>query len=547
MLAASFPNFGVAGLAWIAPGLILSLAIGKPGKQAFRIGYVAGIVHYLASLSWLLLIPVPLAWAWTKVLGWGALAAFIALYPAIWVWLTWKMFPAKITTDNSLTPIQHYAEQFHSVPWSRRLIWTISGAALWVALEMMVARFLGGFPWNLLGDSQFRMTPIIQVTAYTGVYGISFLLVWTSLSLLGAAMVIIRRPAMRSAWVGEIILPMLTVATLYATGYHKLMRPEPELPTMTVAMIQPSIPQSLIWDTNANALRFKQLLQLSEQALTHKPDLLLWPEAAVPKMVAWDEETYQAVSNLAQSHKVWMIIGSDDLELHTNATKWSDSDAFNSSFLVSPEGKLVQRYKKRNLVIFGEYIPLVHILPFMKYLTPIGGGFTPGDRVIPFGMTDLKANVSVLICYEDVFPHLAREYVFDDTDFLVNLTNNGWFGEGSAQWQHAAAALFRAVENGIPLVRCSNNGLTCWIDSCGRLRQVFKSDSDGIYGPGYMIARVPVLAPGEKRLPTYYRLHGDRFGWGCIAFVVLQLLRTWSSNRKPRNTSPSATPAHSNS
>jgi apolipoprotein N-acyltransferase len=544
-LAASFPNLGIAGLAWIAPGLILAIAIGKPGRKAFRIGYIAGLVHYLASLYWLLLIPVPLVWIWTKVLGWSALAAFIALYPAVWVWLCWRMFPAKINTDASPIPVQTSAEQFLSVPWSRRLVWTISAAALWVALEMMVARFLGGFPWNLLGDSQFRMTPLIQITSFTGVYGISFLLIWTSLCLLSAAMVIIRRPAMRSAWVGEIILPMLAVTTLYVSGYYKLTRPEPNTPELTVALVQPSIPQSLIWDTNANAQRFEQLLQLSEEALTNKPDLLIWPEAAVPKMVAWDEETYDAVTGLARRHKVWMIIGSDDLELHTNATNWSQSDAFNSSFLVSPEGKLVQRYKKRNLVIFGEYVPLAHVLPFLKYLTPIGGGFTPGERVVPFELTDLKANVSVLICFEDVFPHLAREYVFDDTDFLVNLTNNGWFGEGAAQWQHAAAALFRAVENGVPLVRCSNNGLTCWIDSHGRLRQVFHDANHRIYGPGYMIAHVPVLAPGEKRAPTFYRQYGDRFGWGCVAFALLQLFRVWAANRRiPRSTQ---TPAQSSS
>ena len=95
LLAASFPNMGIAGFAWIAPGLILFLAIGTSGRRAFRIGYFAGVAHYLASLYWLLLIPVPLAWAWTKVLGWSALGAFLALYPATWVWLCWKMFPVK--------------------------------------------------------------------------------------------------------------------------------------------------------------------------------------------------------------------------------------------------------------------------------------------------------------------------------------------------------------------------------------------------------------------------------------------------------------------
>jgi apolipoprotein N-acyltransferase len=138
----------------------------------------------------------------------------------------------------------------------------------------------------------------------------------------------------------------------------------------------------------------------------------------------------------------------------------------------------------------------------------------------------------VLICFEDVFPHLVTEYVSDDTDFLVNLTNNGWFGEGAAQWQHAAAAIFRAVENGVPLVRCSNNGLTGWVDSCGRLRQVFESEGQGIYGRGFLLAQIPLLNPGEVRQPTFYHQHGDLFGWTCAGIILLRLLKLWLLDRR---------------
>ena len=507
LLAASFPNMSMAGLAWIAPGAMLMAAFGKRGGAAFRIGYVAGVAHYLASLYWLLLIPV----AWAPILGWAALSAFLALYPATWVWFCWKIFPGRSAEANSETGKQNWREYFLSAPWAGRMIWALSGAAAWVALEMTVCRLLGGFPWNLLGDSQFRIVPLIQIASFTGVYGVSFLLVWTSLSLAGAMMVIIGRPVMRSAWVGEIILPMTVVSVLYGTGYQKLLRPEPAQREMTIALVQPSIPQNLIWDPKESYYRFQQLLQLSVQALTNKPDLLIWPEAAVPGLIRVQEEISGPIADLARTNKVWMIIGGDDLQPHPNAKTLADSDFFNSSFLVSPEGKFVGEYKKRNLVIFGEYVPLARWLPFLKYLTPIEGGFTPGDRPVPFKIQHPKANVSVLICFEDVFPHLVREYVNGDTDFLVNLTNNGWFGEGPAQWQHAAAALFRAVENGVPLVRCANNGLTCWIDSGGRLRQVFESASHGIYGPGFMIAKVPLASLGRSARP-----HVLSPAWGLV-------------------------------
>ena len=131
---------------------------------------------------------------------------------------------------------------------------------------------------------------------------------------------------------------------------------------------------------------------------------------------------------------------------------------------------------------------------------------------------------ATLICFEDVFPHLAREYVDDDTDFLVNLTNDGWFGEGAEQWQHAASAVFRAVENGLPLARSCNNGLTCWIDSRGRLRDILRDKTGSVYGPGVMTARIPVLGPGEKRARTFFNKHGDWFGWSCVTVALIAAL-----------------------
>ncbi len=600
VLASAFPKVGIAGLAWLAPALILLAAYGRPGKQAFRIGYVAGLAHYLATLYWLLLIPVPWTWAWAKALGWLALGGFLALFTGTWTWLCWKIFPARGELvkpsvvpgersgtrlhglDPHLTPtlsppsegaerephssgysarggvshhgkvedederkrqglesinrntiadtLQTWAAHFLTVPWSLRLSWVVGGAAIWVALEMLVSRIFGGFPWNLLGDSQYQMTPLIQIAGYTGVYGVSFLVVWSSLSLIGAAMVIIGQPTRRSAWVGEIMLPMLTVTGLYLAGYEKLLRPEAPSPELSVALVQPSVPQTMIWDEADSLRRFKDLLRVSERALSNKPDLLLWPESAVPSMVRFDPEISDPVAALAREHKVWIILNSDDAEPLADET-----NIFNSAFLISPEGRLAAEYKKQHLVIFGEYVPLSRTLPFLKWLTPISGGFTPGDRAVQFELSDLHVETSVLICFEDAFPQLARQSVNDDTDFLVNLTNDGWFGEGAAQWQHAACAVFRTVENGVPLVRCANNGLTCWVDASGRIREKFVSGEHGIYGPGYMMARIPLLLPNEHRVPTFYRRHGDAFGWACVALAGLRVLRSRRSSRADKS------------
>jgi len=532
LLAMSFPLFGIAGFAWVAPGLLLVAGLGTRGWERFRIGFVGGLTQYLVSLYWLLLIPyrwhgIPLG----PAAGWLALAAFVALFPATWVWLC---VPAKAGSAENSKSLE-----FGLLPlsWLGRFLWCLSGAALWVALEMLVARIFTGFPWFLLGVSQYRMVPLIQVASITGVYGVSFLVVWGSLSLLCAAFAVLRAPTLRYAWLGETLIPLVTIFALFAFGIHQIRHRPPASRMLKVTFVQPSIPQTLIWDESRDDERFQQLLHLSQEALTNKPDLLLWPEAAVPKLLRWDKDTFTAVTNLAARYHAWMIIGADDMEVTATASGHEHRDYFNSSFLISPEGHLVNSYKKRALVIFGEYIPLVKWLPFIKWFTPIEGGFTSGDKAIPFKLTDRDVITSVLICFEDIFPHLAREYADPDTDFLVNLTNNGWFGEGAAQWQHATSAVFRAVENGLPLLRCSNNGLTCWVDANGRIRQIFRDQNGRVYGPGCMTAEVPLLAPGELRPRTFYNEHGDVFGWICAAWGIFLIARRAYERSRRKKTS----------
>ncbi len=556
LLAASFPGTGIAGLAWVAPALMLAAALGKSGWESFRIGYVGGLAYYLASLYWLLLIPyrwhsIPLG----PALGWLSLSAYVALYPATWVWL----LNMNLTGRSSVSASPAFSRSLPELQlsgmlalpagfsgllargWRRRTLWAIWGAALWVALEMLRARLFTGFPWNPLGATQYRLTPLTQIVSVTGVYGLSFLIIWASLSLLSAGLMVVLRPTTRSSWAGEILLPVIAIAAVLHFGFRQLALDPAPSRSLKVTLIQPSIPQTLIWDTSRDRERFRDVLQLSEKALTNRTDLLIWPESAIPSYARWDTNIYRALTNLVRRHNVWLIIGSDDAGAPSHPTSDNDLEYYNASFLINPEGEFVARYIKRNLVVFGEYIPLVRWLPFLKWFTPIGSGFTPGDCAVPFALTAPKAKTSTLICFEDIFPSLARTAVDEDTDFLVNLTNNGWFGESAAQWQHAAAAVFRAIENRLPLIRCSNNGLTGWVDAHGRLRQVFYDAQGTIYGPGFLTADIPLLAPGEARPPTPYRRYGDRFGWTCVTLTVLILIIRLV--RRPRTSSHSIIPA----
>lgn len=518
LLAAAFPKPGVPGFAWVAPGLLLFSAVGQPAKVAFRLGWLGGLAFNLAALHWLLFIPV----TGFPILGWLALSAYCALYPGLWVWLCWRIGPNDFQTLNR----------------RQRAWWTFQCAVLWVALETILGCFLTGFPWLALGVSQHKLAPLIQIASLTGVVGVSFLAVWFAVALAGDGMELWHRSERFNKWVMVCLLPLGAAVVVTAWGFqHSLGKYYEDLRRgdrreLSLALVQPSIPQTMIWNPAEKTNRFAKLMQLSELALATKPDALVWPEAALPDM---NEESFRAVTNLVATHQVWMVFGADDYELKPGAPRDSQQPAdynfYNSAFLLSPEGKVVSTYRKRRLVIFGEYIPLLDWLPFLKWFTPIEGGFTAGKEPVAFtlpvprpeGDTRPPLRAGMLICFEDVIASAARESAAD-ADFLLNLTNDGWFGESSQQFQHAAHSVFRAVENRRPVVRCTNNGLTCWVDEWGFTHALGVGDAADVHGAGFRVVKLAVPIQGSEAR-TFYQRHGEWFGWSCVGLSLLRLFR----------------------
>ena len=488
LLALAFPKFGIAGAAWISPALLLFAARGKNGADAFRVGYLGGFVFWLVSLYWLLFMPA----TGFPILAWLALSAYVALFFGAWVWL-----------------ISNFKFQISN--WISRVRWTLAGAAAWVALEWLRGWLISGFPWSFLGASQFKLVPLIQIASATGVFGVSFIIVWLSLALYAAAEMIFHNPSKRHVWQAEIVLPLTTTVLLFVGGMFVANRETPVEKMLHVVCVQPSVPQTLIWSPTEDQKRFAELLAVSKRAITNGTDLLVWPESGVPMF----DGVYKIISQFAQSNHVAILFNGDDAEFRPDATNF-----FNSAFLIQPDGKCVGVYHKQNLVIFGEYVPLARWLPFLKYLTPIEGGWTPGDKPVIFAGENFTA--APLICFEDVFPSTTRTAAAGGPDLLVNLSNDGWFGESAEQWQHLANAVFRAVENGLPLVRCSNNGITGWIDAHGRLQQIFRTPAGSEYGAGAITLEIPL--PAQKSAPTFYQRHGDWFGWSCAVITLVALV-----------------------
>lgn len=530
LLACAFPKLHVAGFAWVAPGIILLAGLGAKPGAAFRAGYLAGFAFFLASLYWLLLIPVRFA----PIVGWIAVAFYLSFYPAFWLWFAWRTFPARF--EDAEPGWRGLLARFAATTWLQRMRWCLVVAAALVAWEMTQARVIGGFPWNLLGASQYHLLPLIQVASITGIYGVSFIVAWFSAALL-CTFIRLSAGAAKRRWSVELFVPALALAIVTSFGVRQVtLAPPDSSRSLRMALVQPAIPQEVVWDQSyeKRAARFASLLALSEAAVTNKPTVVVWPEAALPDLLRWSTNEYagktvlDAVTGFARRHQVWMIIGADDAE-RTPGTR-DEVSFYNSSFLINPQGNLVASYRKRRLVMFGEYVPLSEWFPFLKNFAQVQGEFTPGTDVVAFNLAALDVQTSVLICFEDVFPHVTREHAKEDSDFLLNLTNNGWFGESAAQWQHAANAVFRAVENGLPLVRCANNGLTCWVDRRGAMYQIFFGDSTDIYQAGYKIVNVPLPSAG-KWSSTFYRERGDWFGWICIALTALSLAGTFVRRR----------------
>lgn len=528
--ALAYPPTSWAWCGWLVAGLLAMPAWRLAPGRCWRLGWVAGWLHYLLSLLWLLWMPFPSG----AVAAWLALSAYLALYPACWLaWLRW--LAAAWSGVDAVGRLR-----LGEVSWGRRQAIVWMGAAGWTALEWVRGWMLTGFPWNGLGVSQVENLPVIQAAAVVGSGGVSFLVAWVGLSLAAAAGVGLERwrrglekpgsPRWLAGWtqgpLKEAGPALAALIVVVSWGGWRVMHPAPVPRVLRVALVQPAIPQRLIFNPAEAQGRFEQLLQLTDAALETHPDLLVWPEAALPVLSA---EDYRRLYRRIQEGRVWMVFGADDVrpvEGEPGRYEW-----FNAAFLVDPQGAMRGVYHKRRLVIFGEYVPLEKWLPFLKMLTPIEGSFSAGREAVRFRMNRPPAEFGVLICFEDVFPGLARQSVGAETDFLLNLTNDGWFGESAAHWQHLANATMRAVENGVPLVRCANNGISGWVSARGAWRELGFGPGSRVYEAGFKVVEVP-LRGGQS--DTLYHRWGDWFSWVAVGLSVVGGGVAWQVGRRGR-------------
>ncbi len=495
LLAAAYPPLAWSALAWIALVPLLWAAGRVPPRRAAVLGFASGALFWHATLAWLQRVTTA---------GWIALALYCALYTAL--------FSAAWSAGQA-------ARRRRPDALGVRLATVLFGVAGWVGLEYIRSTLFTGFPWNPLGVSQFRRTVLIQVASFGGVFAVSALVAGVNVAL---ALRLTPVGARRRRYGPELLLALAAVLGAVGWGRAALRRLPPPDRTVSIALVQPAIPQYVKWDEAFVRETYGRLEALTRAAQRGGPDLIVWPETAIADVLRASEEGVALVRRVAEPG-VPLLIGALDGE----QTDEGEERIFNSAFLIGPGGVIEDVYDKRHLVLFGEYVPFSGRLPFLRSLSPIEMDVTPGTEP---GLFRLGGNATVfgaVICFEDTVPALLRDLARGGAQWFVVLTNNAWFDFSSGSMQHMAQSVFRTVEQRRPMVRAANSGVTCWVDADGRIGGA-RGEEEGIlpfYGEG------PVLRSGFLTVdlpirdtpppPTFHQRHGDLFGRVCAGLLLL--------------------------
>ena len=478
----SIPPFDFAEAAYIAFVPLLLWLYTKPTQRVFWLVAIgAAWVSWFVILIWLRHV----TWFGTIVLS-----GILAVISAAWLFFAKWILP-QLVARNILI---------------RTLVFTgIAGA--WVVLEWSRTWLFWGFPWAPLALSQWERPVVLQIAAWSGAYGVSFLLIFFNLCLAQTLQHRFMRRE-RKLWMGwfspDLYVGMGALGFCIYIFFSALPHPNSAERMFTAAVVQPYIAPELKWDINRELENLEILERHTRFVSSLESDVILWPEAATPWPVMGAPQMQVRVERLVNEIEKPILMG--NLAEDRVTKEWR-----NGVFLVEPGAGLSSDfYTKRELVPFGEYVP--PMLSFIDKFVPVGGRFIPGDNV---GLMNLTVGGSVyrigsLICYEDVFSNLARESARSGADLFFVATNNAWYGEEGGAEQHAAHSVLRAVENRRPVMRAGNGGWSGWIDSYGTVRDLLVDAEGTIYfrgGGAYTIEQFEEWS----RQQSYYTRHGDWF------------------------------------
>jgi apolipoprotein N-acyltransferase len=412
-------------------------------RRGFRLGFITGVVYFAGTLYWLV----------ETMTTFGGLATPLAVFAALVLVAYLSLFPALFGAATAYLVNRLGLAAILLTP------------CLWVSTELGRQYIWDGFPWELLGYSQVTVLPIAQIASVVGVYGLSALLAFAAAAV--AYVVLGRTKARWTVAAAAIVL----VAAVALWGRARLERSDlvKEGSPVRVAVLQGNIAQEDKWNPALRDAITDRYLMMSRQALAQDASFILWPESSTPFFFEHDLVRGGAIRRLAREGRATLLIGSDQVEpirREEGITKPQER-YYNAAFLVQPSGEVGAVYRKMHLVPFGEYVPARRLLFFVGPIIESLGEFAPGTETVMLPIGDHLA--STAICYEVIYGSLIRRSVLAGSELLTTITNDAWYGESSAAYQHWDQAAMRAIEGGRYLARAANTGISGFVDPYGRV------------------------------------------------------------------------------
>lgn len=485
-MAAAFPSLNIKALGWICLVPLLIAAWYQEPFRGFLLGGIAGAVFHLGLIYW-----ITVSMTFYGGLPW---------YCSILILVLFSVFLGLFTA----LPLYVCCAAKKKLGWG----FTATLPFVWTAVEYIKSWLLTGFPWDNLAYCQFQVLPLIQIADITGVYGVSFLLVLVNCTAAGTLQAYIHK---KRTPVADIIISLVLLGLSLGYGYQRLASGStlPEGPPLKICLVQPNIPQDLKWDPGYLTATLEKLRTLTRTCLPERPALVIWPEAATPFFYQAEENYREILGDTVREAGTLLLFGSPSYEEVPGGQEF-----FNSAFLLSPRNSIVGKYDKIHLVPYGEYVPLQRFFPFIQKMVEGISDFSPGRDIQNMSLP--ACSFATLICYEIIFPDLVRRFVDRGAQFIVNITNDAWFGATSAPQQHLSMAVFRAVENKRFIARCANTGISAFIAPSGRItRQTNIFTEAVLHDMIYCI---------QQR--TVYTRYGDIFALLCVAAGVLCVAMT---------------------
>ena len=501
LLFVAFPDYEFTLLVWVGLVPLLTALRGKSILTAFLLSYLCGLVFFLGIFKWILHTP-GYTYLHHMLLD-IYLSIYFGIFGLVYSFISRRCGPT---------------------------IGMLAAPFVWASLEYLRSNmFFLALPWGLLAHSQYKVYSIIQIASITGVYGVSFLIVLVNSALTIVALSLLARLGnigqlpnnyLPSKTGRRLIITAAAGSLIIVFAHGKvLMARHSGDKKVKIAVVQGNIEQNKKWSPKYRTFIVQTYVKLTREVSENKPSLIVWPETATPKSITVDKNLYKLVRRVSNDAGTYLLLGSSQRQKFKDSETKKKTRIFNSAFLIPPEDdREPQHYSKIRLFPFGEYLPMKEVVPWSLIKVPEISGYESGEKFAVFEGPSFK--FSTTICWENLFPDLVRQFVMAGAQFIINITNEAWFGKTTAPYQFVSMNVFRAVENQVFVVRCANTGISCFINPNGKIvKRVTDEHGNDVFVRGILTGEV---VPMNSR--TFYTRYGDVFGILCLISTAILLL-----------------------